>query len=1217
MMKLKNIEGLVNSSLLNQESLRTYMFEHPGKEVPGVYLRIRFLDKTETTRDNIVNVGSGCLEVKKSCKNRQEFDRKYRTLEDLLTRYDTQKDPYSYEINFIPCYSRDGAFDVEGYLHQCLNRKGLKYDCSENKKHKSREFFNLEITFENFIAMILGFLKEPPPLRTDLTSRIYQIAAEVQAQKCYKTEESFYLLHKPRAGKNITSAKILINWYKDTPVNGLKIVRWISRWPSAFSGFEDDVNTYKALADQINVINTDDDDFDWDTLDELFDPDKINVVMVSMQSLSSSYNKEAGTEFENFGKHLQVISALEAQFNAYDESDSGMRTELSTGILKECKALKKLWISGTDLYAYTKLANSTNSHIHTLIEEHEYRKYCVKHGIGFTIPIIKTFMFDLMSLVENFSPLTDKLVEDGETSRSLRNLFSTSFETKKVTKYQGRYHDRETGKKITFKYPGAVKSAINIAFGLQASRIDTSICSLDLQHGVVYMPSVASIYALHNYLEDNPIFICGRRLKVIAANQIKGSLGKVDQTRAEIKANFEFHTIFCTVNMLSRGATVPEWDYVLRFDDGMDWKAGHQKDLRSQSNDHLDTVYVFDANPTRAVFTRYEMSRVIAKISGKDHTEVLRQLCDASPIFSFDPSTYKYVEVDFNGIIERVYSTIEVESLADDDIFECDDETLIEIANFLKVGKNAKNNKVTDNELETGKSYIQSKQPSDKARIPKETDKELNTAKAKIKTVVKSLAFLSWFEDGRFYSLETLLEGTSHKDTWLKHVGITKQQLELVISVLDRKFIDERLQLIAHRIERGFVSIFEICNLAKNTSVGDVPLSKELVGQMLDKFTINTWQTLRYWLEVNSYNGEFVLQILERYEANGFTREEILPYIYVAESSGLNAELIKKRVGVYTDHVLVYNSPEELQAQLKDLSMKFDCVVGNPPYNRNLHLDMLRVAYDNLTEDGQLVFVHPAIWLYAQKPGKTRKTSDEIKTLIGNHFKYFEVINGNKAFNIRLFGPCVITHVDKTKTDVKVIVQNNLTNRTQEFDNSLDINPFFDNPTVFNSLRDKIWKHCEKVDNVQNHLMTKDGSYFLNLENIIGDANKEDDNVCVANCFYDFMYVGNKVITDQPVKTKGGIKQHIAFKTKIEAERALKYLGTTKLAKFTLMVVKVGQHISSGRPCRFTPWFDFTKTWTDQAYYEALGLTTEEQAFLEKHVTEFYANYENSPEYNV
>ena len=48
---------------------------------------------------------------------------------------------------------------------------------------------------------------------------------------------------------------------------------------------------------------------------------------------------------------------------------------------------------------------------------------------------------------------------------------------------------------------------------------------------------------------------------------------------------------------------------------------------------------------------------------------------------------------------------------------------------------------------------------------------------------------------------------------------------------------------------------------------------------------------------------------------------------------------------------------------LKECDMKFDCIVMNPPYQRNLHLKILAEAIKHLNDNGTCVCLHPSKWI--------------------------------------------------------------------------------------------------------------------------------------------------------------------------------------------------------------------------------------------------------------
>ena len=72
--------------------------------------------------------------------------------------------------------------------------------------------------------------------------------------------------------------------------------------------------------------------------------------------------------------------------------------------------------------------------------------------------------------------------------------------------------------------------------------------------------------------------------------------------------------------------------------------------------------------------------------------------------------------------------------------------------------------------------------------------------------------------------------------------------------------------------------------------------------------------------------------------------------------------------------------------------MKFDVVVGNPPYFKNLHLDFLKIAY-NISKRF-IIWVHPSAWIIDE-----REKNNDIKELIKNNIidmKKYKFINDYK-----------------------------------------------------------------------------------------------------------------------------------------------------------------------------------------------------------------------------
>ena len=86
--------------------------------------------------------------------------------------------------------------------------------------------------------------------------------------------------------------------------------------------------------------------------------------------------------------------------------------------------------------------------------------------------------------------------------------------------------------------------------------------------------------------------------------------------------------------------------------------------------------------------------------------------------------------------------------------------------------------------------------------------------------------------------------------------------------------------------------------------------------------------------------------------------------------------------------------------------MKFDCIVMNPPYQRNLHLKILAEAIRHLKDDGTCVNLSPCEWLIdTLNEVKKNSAYNTYKTSILKYLESFEIIDaiiGNQLFNIGL-----------------------------------------------------------------------------------------------------------------------------------------------------------------------------------------------------------------------
>jgi predicted RNA methylase len=98
---------------------------------------------------------------------------------------------------------------------------------------------------------------------------------------------------------------------------------------------------------------------------------------------------------------------------------------------------------------------------------------------------------------------------------------------------------------------------------------------------------------------------------------------------------------------------------------------------------------------------------------------------------------------------------------------------------------------------------------------------------------------------------------------------------------------------------------------------------------------------------------------------------------------------------------------------LKQIDYTYDVVFSNPPFTANLDLKILKEIFHISKE---WVVVHPSTWLIDLK--HIYKLYMDYRYKIQGHLKSVRAFNGNPVFNIQLFVPCVICHIDFNKKHI-------------------------------------------------------------------------------------------------------------------------------------------------------------------------------------------------------
>ena len=262
--------------------------------------------------------------------------------------------------------------------------------------------------------------------------------------------------------------------------------------------------------------------------------------------------------------------------------------------------------------------------------------------------------------------------------------------------------------------------------------------------------------------------------------------------------------------------------------------------------------------------------------------------------------------------------------------------------------------------------------------------------------------------------------------------------------------------------------------------------------------------------------------------------------------------------------------------------MKFDHIIMNPPYNRNLHLKILNEA---ICHSDDVVNLSPIRWL--QDPLAEHKMSSDFKKFenIRSHIDSIDIISSSdsqRAFSIEIFSDLGIYHLNK--------------------DGGLDTHNFWKavrTPaqvmmlTKLMSLKDTIANHYERNrrDGIRVPLTDIGGNrgyrnVYKELAYVVdGQRNGKDWTKCKNMGGYE--------------KPEGcPLPLSIKFDTIVEAQNFYDSFFT-RFYTWLCNTTRMQQNLNP----ELLPWLnDYTHSWTDCDLYKYFELTNEEITLIEKEI---------------
>ena len=779
-------------------------------------------------------------------------------------------------------------------------------------------------------------------------------------------------------------------------------------------------------------------------------------------------------------------------------------------------------------------------------------------------------------------------------------------------------------------------------------------------------------------------------------NDVKQKIARFE--RAEKK------TLTLTVNRMLTGSTVPEWDTMIYLKDTASPQEYDQAVFRLQ-NQYVTThqatmgegaiklnrkpqTLLVDFDPDR-LFRLQELKSHIynANQETNGNSELKHRIerdLDISPVITINAG--KMQQVTPNNIMDAVrhYSMnrgvmeeatdipVDMELLRFDEVLaEIQQQTAIDAAKGLEMHQtNPDEGDDLDLPDDDGK---QPKEPNgavtpSPGSEPKEHDDK--SLEKQFKTYYALILFFAFLTNSKVESLSDVIEAIGNDETNKRiagHLGLKLRILRVMqkyghynmLRELDYKIAN--INTLIHEedkltpVERARTAMKQFSRLSTSEIITPQAVAKKMV-ELLPKEELLKQGTPRF-LDMAAKQGEFALALIDYFGM------EVKEHIYSLPTSKVSYEFTRKIYELlempitniiedFTTYELIEENQEKNIKQLQD--MKFDVVVGNPPYQTEQQATsddpifhrIVDVAYELAPK---AVLITPARFLF--NAGKTPKQWNQ-KMLSDPHLKVaaYAPKSGELFTGIDLKGGLAITVHDKEQefgainTFTAFPELNDILHKVLAVDGFVGIDTIIYQQNKFNLTRlYETHSHYKSIIGSGGREKRLTTPIFEQLD-VFTEAPYPQEDICVLGLIRNeryYRHIPKKFLDAHPNLYKykvivpagngsGAIGEVLStpligepligytqsfigfgkFDTQQEAEACLKYVKS-RFARTLLGTLKVTQH-NHRDTWRNVPMQDFTTQsdidWRksipeiDQQLYKKYGLSPNEIAFIESKI---------------
>lgn len=1011
-----------------------------------------------------------------------------------------------------------------------------------------------------------------------------------------------------------------------------------------------------------------------------------------------------GARAEEYGRILRNAKQLsDAQIRKeYTNSGEVSFDDLEQGLskIKELNIDTSLHLSGTPyrilmgsefkpediiaFYQFSDIIDDKEQYDHEHINEDDYKEWSNPY-YGF--PQMIRFAFNPN---ESSRQLIENLKKEGKSAQ-LNELFRPQSITKDTANSKHKYfvHEKEVMELLSV-IDGSAEDENLLGFLNYEKLKEGKMC----RHMVFVMPFCASCDAMEQLLKDHKDeFINLNEYEIVNISGLENAYSTTDAIKAKISLieQDERKSISLTVNRMLTGSTVREWDTMLFLKDVSSPQEYDQAIFRLQNQyvkcykeEGGDTIkynmkpqtLLVDFDPDRMFFMQEQKSMIYnvnTNDRGNDELEErLEREIEISPIIVVNKG--KIAEVTPTDIIDAVRNYSANKTVMEEaTTIPTDSEILNDpsLWDFIKDmepidNKNGLNIKPYSGE---GDDYTEPKDESDDNNPNRSLSIEKNTSsqpsgsdvvedemrEKRLASFFARILFFALLTKDKVKTLQQIISAIKNNDDNKRiahNVGLSFEKLcyiqryinPFVLSNLDYKInninellYDETYTLV-ERVERALQKFGRLSN-------SEIVTPSDVADRMVSLLPREKFGKNSKFLDIASKQGEFACALYKRFG------EEIKDNIYAVPTSNLTYEFTRKvfeLLGIPVKNIFnEFNSydliREDKETYIKILlEMKFDAIVGNPPYQMSDGGGMQTESSSG-----------SSMPLYQKFVSQSKKLNPKYISMIIPS-KWFSGGRGLDDFREEMLRDRrIVKIVDYSdsrdcfpKVDVaggvcymlwcrthngQCVVVNKERNKTYQSDRYLDEFPVFVRHAIAVSIIKKMLSRGEQMMNSVVYSskpfgfrsFEKGRKYKKSLDvELLGSGGityvKRDEVTKNADLIDKYKVIMSKSSAEHAGQTDNQGRKRIVsrieilspnqicsetylllstFDSKEEAQHLVAYVKT-RFFRFLLSTILLTQNIAKDK-YMFVPSQDFSKAWTDAELYVKYGLTDEEITFIE------------------